>query len=83
MKPQITHFWRQKEERVSESTSNNSSVLTNSASIANVASTVVGISPGKRINLRTECIQQLQQLGELLDKGNITSDQYESYRKQF
>jgi len=35
------------------------------------------ISPGKRINLRTECIQQLQQLGELLEKGNITHDQYE------
>lgn len=35
------------------------------------------ISPGKRINLRTECIQQLQRLGELLEKGNITHEQYE------
>ena len=35
------------------------------------------ISPGKCINLRTECIQQLQQLGELLEKGNITHEQYE------
>jgi len=66
---------------VSKGTSNNSSVVTNSASTANFTSTVVGISPGKRINLRTECIQQLQQLGELLDKGNITSDQYEKLQE--
>ena len=32
------------------------------------------ISPGKCINLLTECIQQLQQL---LEKGNITHEQYE------
>ena len=43
------------------------------------STSTVGISvilPGKRINLRTECIQQLQQLGELLEKGNITHEQY-------
>ncbi|XP_065914252.1 uncharacterized protein [Dysidea avara] len=67
-------------ERVSESTSSNS-VLTNSTTNATSVPTVVGISPGKRINLRTECIQQLQQLGELLDKGNITSDQYEKLQE--
>ena len=38
---------------------------------------ILVISPGKRINLRTQCIQQLQQLGELLEKGNITQEQYE------
>jgi len=49
--------------------------------LVHLYSTVVGISPGKRINLCTECIQQLQQLGELLDKGNITSDQYEKLQE--
>lgn len=37
---------------------------------------VTGISPGKRIHLRTELIEQLGKLGTLLEKGNITQEQY-------
>ena len=64
-------------ERVPESrSSDQSSVPTGSTNaVSEPILAVVEISPGKRINLRTECIQQLHQLGELLDKGNITSQQ--------
>ena len=36
----------------------------------------VGMSPGRRVNLRTECLQQLKQLGELLENGSISPDQH-------
>lgn len=36
-----------------------------------------GMSPAKRINLRTECINQLDKWHMLLEKGAITSDQYQ------
>ncbi len=36
-----------------------------------------GMSPAKRITLRTECINQLDKWHMLLEKGAITSEQYE------
>ncbi len=36
-----------------------------------------GMSPAKRINLRTECINQLDKWHMLLEKGAITSAQYQ------
>ncbi len=37
----------------------------------------VTVSPGKRVNLRGQCVQQLLQLHELLEKGGITKKQYD------
>ena len=36
----------------------------------------IGISPGKRINLRSECVQQLDKWHQLLEKGAITELEY-------
>ena len=36
----------------------------------------IGISPGKRINLRSECMQQLDKWHQLLEKGAITELEY-------
>ena len=36
------------------------------------------ISPGKRLGLRSQCIDQLSQWHSLLEKGAITKQQYES-----
>ena len=37
-----------------------------------------GISPTKRVTLRTECMKQLELWHSLLEKGGITKEQYES-----
>lgn len=37
----------------------------------------VGVSPGKRLNMRSECIDQLDKWYRLMEKGAITSDQYQ------
>ena len=36
------------------------------------SSTSINVSPGKRVNLRGQCVQQLLQLPELLEKGGRT-----------
>ena len=36
----------------------------------------LGISPGKRLNMRSECINQLDKWHSLMGKGAITSEQY-------
>jgi len=41
----------------------------------------VGISPGKRINLRTECINQLDKWHDLMEKKVISEEQYEELRE--
>jgi hypothetical protein len=40
------------------------------------------MSPGKRINLRTECMDQLQKWHGLLQMGAITSGQYDEFQKK-
>lgn len=35
------------------------------------------VSPGKKINLREQCVQQLLQLHQLLEKGGINKEQYD------
>ena len=35
-----------------------------------------GISPAKRITLRSECIDQLDKWHKLMEKGAISTDQY-------
>ncbi len=44
-------------------------------------STAVGISPGKRIGLRTECMSQLDKLNSLFEKGIITDEQFQEMRE--
>ena len=34
------------------------------------------VSPGKRVSLRGQCVQQLLQLHDLLEKGAISNEQY-------
>ena len=41
------------------------------------SSVEVTVSPGKRVNLRGQCVQQLLQLHELLEKGGINKGQYD------
>lgn len=39
----------------------------------------VGVSPGKRISLRSECINQLDKWHQLKERGVISNDQYEDH----
>lgn len=41
------------------------------------SSSEITVSPGKRVNLRGQCVQQLLQLHELLEKGGISKEQYD------
>lgn len=43
---------------------------------SSTASATVNVSPGKRVNLRGQCVHQLLQLHELLEKGGINKEQY-------
>ena len=40
------------------------------------------VSPGKRIGLRTECMEQLDKWYALLEKGVITTEQYEEHQQK-
>ena len=46
-----------------------------------VPATVQGLSPCKRIQLRTECINQLDKWHALVEKGGITKQQYDDVQK--
>ena len=46
----------------------------------NSVSTSATISPGKRVNLRSECMDQLDKSLSLLRKGCITQEQYDNLR---
>ena len=39
-----------------------------------------GISPGKRLNMRTECINQLDKWHSLMERGAITVEQYKEFQ---
>lgn len=45
------------------------------------SSIAVSLSPGKRVSLRTECIDQLSKWHQLLEKGGIDKEQYDSLQK--
>ena len=44
------------------------------------AGTTVAVSPGKRINMRGQCVDQLLKSHQLLEKGVITKEQYEQFQ---
>lgn len=39
----------------------------------------ISVSPGKRINLRGQCVDQLLKWHQLLEKGAITQEQYDEF----
>ena len=43
-------------------------------------STQEGISPGKRLNMRSECISQLDKWHSLMERGAITLEQYKEFQ---
>lgn len=43
-------------------------------------SSSVAVSPGKRINLRGQCVDQLQKWHSLLESGAISENQYEDFK---
>ena len=42
---------------------------------------VVGVSPGKKVNMRSQLIEQLQKWYQLLDTGAITQVQYDQLKE--
>lgn len=70
-------FWRVRK-TPSNSGSNNAST---SQDTQPSVSTVVTISPGKRINLRGQCVEQLYRLHELLEKGAIDKAVYDEMKE--
>ena len=45
------------------------------------ASSVPGISPGKRLNMRSECIDQLEKWNSLMTNGAITPEQRQHFER--
>ena len=43
------------------------------------AANATSVSPGKRISLRGQCVDQLLKSHELLEKGAITQEQYAEF----
>ena len=60
----------------SPASSSHSSAASTSASTASTPSTLV-TSPGRRVSIRSECIDQLKKWHALLDCGAITKEQYD------
>ena len=46
-----------------------------------VSTAASGISPAKKINVRSEYIQQLSQWHQLMEKGAITMDEYKEMQE--
>jgi hypothetical protein len=51
-----------------------------SKKVMETSSSSVAISPGKRINLRGQCVEQLQKWHDLLEGGAITKEQYDELK---
>lgn len=63
--PPNKRFWKSARRRPLSSSEGSSS-----------SDNAVNVSPGKKINLRGQCVQQLLQLHQLLEKGGINKEQY-------
>ena len=64
--PPNKRFWKVTQQRGLMDGSSPSSTAVNTS-----------VSPGKRVNLRDQCVQELLQLHDLLEKGAISKEQYE------
>ena len=54
---------------------------TSTSSSASFPSSSVAVSPGKRVSLRSECINQLDKWHSLLEKGIISRVEYDQMQK--
>ena len=75
--PPNKRFWKSKSSATGSTgatTSGATGVTTCASSMA--ASKSVSASPGKRVNLRGQCIDQLLRLQQLFDNGGLTQEQY-------
>lgn len=54
---------------------------TSKRKVPSSSTTEITVSPSKRVNLRGQCVQQLLQLHELLEKGGISKEQYDEMQK--
>ena len=61
-------FWKNRSKKSSDSTA------------TPTGGTSITVSPSKRVNLRGQCVQQLLQLHELLEKGGISKEQYDEMK---
>jgi len=66
-------FWKTKASK-QKSSGDGGCTSTSSSGDCTSSSTV---SPSKRVNLRGQCVNQLLQLHQLLEKGGITKEQYD------
>ena len=66
-------FFRESHRKTSISGSVSSTAVPTSSSVA--------VSPGKRVSLRSECINQLDKWHSLLEKGIISQEQYDKMQK--
>ncbi len=39
------------------------------------------LSPGRKVHIRTECIEPLQRIGQLYEKGTLTNEQYKTLQE--
>ncbi len=53
-----------------------------SQACVSAAPSSVSVSPGKRIGLRTECMEQLDKWHSLLQKGVITEEQHKEHQQK-
>ena len=58
-----------------------SSLTASSPTKSGEQGSVVGVSPGKRVSLRSECISQLDKWHAHLEKGVVSQEQYEEVQK--
>ena len=78
--PPNKRFWKSKSSATggTGATTSGATGVTTCASGASGVATAknVSASPGKRVNLRGQCIDQLLRLQQLFDNGGLTQEQY-------
>lgn len=78
--PPNKRFWKPKSSSTGATTSGATGETTFGAS-GMTASKSISASPGKRVNLRGQCIDQLLRLQQLFDNGGLTQEQYTEMKK--
>ena len=75
--PPNKRFWKSKSSGIvaTGATTSGATVATSSGAMGVATSKSVSASPGKRVNLRGQCIDQLLRLQQLFDNGGLTKEQ--------
>ena len=76
--PNLPYFKAAKHSRSSARNDSQDSTIPSRASLSPPS---CGISPSKRVTLRTECMKQLELWHSLLEKGGISKDQYDDLQQ--